>query len=411
MKWFALLAAAILLIAVGLFIWTVHDEQELDRVEVNRISRAIEREWPNALEGNLPESNLNYLFVEQSQTLHSYSAQQGYETGNFDSTFDDALIDVLVDGAVVGQIVIIGVDAQQLTAARTQMVAIVTVAFVLLALSCAFLALYLHKTILRPFRKLETFASRVAQGDLNFPLEMDKKNRFGAFSESFDLMREQLATARENERLANISKKELVASLSHDIKTPVTSIKVIAELHRAKHGTTSEMESIAGKADKIDLLISNMFTATLEELEQLKVSVGEVTSVELEDYIKASDYQKRVRNFSLPECVITADSLRLRQVIDNIIDNSYKYADTDIEVSGSFDKPFFVLTIRDFGQGVSPEEMLLLCEKYYRASNTESKSGAGLGLYLSHYFLEEMGGSLTIEDATPGLQITLRMKI
>jgi len=277
-------------------------------------------------------------------------------------------------------------------------------------LAIGWLVLHLDLTILRPFQKLKTFASRVAQGDLSFQLEMDRKNRFGAFSESFDLMREQLAAARENERLANISKKELVASLSHDIKTPVSSIKIIAELNQAKYGANSEMSSIIRKADQIDLLISNMFTATLEELKQLKVSPTEITTAELEEHIRASDYQKRVKPFTLPECVVTADSLRFRQVIDNIIGNSYKYADTDIEVSGGFDGDFLTLTIRDFGPGVSADELSLLCEKFYRAGNAEGKSGSGLGLYLSQYFLTEMGGSLKIE-INNGLHVTMRLKI
>jgi signal transduction histidine kinase len=278
------------------------------------------------------------------------------------------------------------------------------------ATAAGIMVFFLDRTILSPFRKLEAFATRVAQGDLSFPLEMDRANRFGAFSESFDLMREQLATARENERLANISKKELVASLSHDVKTPVASIKIISELYQAKHGDIAEMESITRKADQIDLLISNLFTATLEELKQLKVTPAEITSAELEEHIRASDYQKKIKPFTLPECVVTADSLRFRQVVDNIIGNSYKYADTDIEVSGGFDGAFFVLTVRDFGPGVSGDELTLLCEKFYRAGNAEGKSGSGLGLYLSRYFIDEMGGSLTLESRD-GLWVVIRLRI
>ena len=270
--------------------------------------------------------------------------------------------------------------------------------------------LYMYRTILSPFKKLEHFAARVASGDLDVPLEMDRKNRFGAFSESFDLMREQLAAARESERLSNISKKELVASLSHDIKTPVSSIKVMSELCRAKHGEMPELITITGKADQIDLLISNLFTATLEELTQLKVSPVEITSAELEECIRASDYQNKVLPFTLPECVVTADILRFRQVVDNIIGNSYKYAGTDIEASGHFEEGFFVLTVRDFGPGVSAEELSLLCEKFYRAGNAEGKSGSGLGLYLSRYFITGMGGTLEPESHD-GLWIKIKLKI
>ena len=73
---------------------------------------------------------------------------------------------------------------------------------------------------LTPFRKLRRFARDVAAGNLDIPLEMDSYGSFGAFTESFGLMREELKKARENERAADQSKKELVASLSHDINTP-----------------------------------------------------------------------------------------------------------------------------------------------------------------------------------------------
>jgi len=382
----------------GLILWTATIDHELDRVELNRVARAVEANWPDALYGQLPESHLNYFFVGGDQSVYVHSESQEVRT------------DVFANGEVIGTIIVSNEAAEQLEDLKTQLLAIFLAVLAMILASSGFYALYLQRTILRPFRKLESFASRVAQGDLNIPLDMDRKNRFGAFSESFDLMREQLAQARENERLANISKKELVASLSHDIKTPIASIKVIAELHQARHGLTSEMESIADKADQVDLLISNMFTATLEDLQQLEVTVGEVSSHDLEKYIRTSDYQGRVHSFSLPDCVITADSLRLQQIIDNVIGNSYKYAGTSIEVSGKFDESFLMLTIRDFGSGVSAEELPLLSEKYYRASNAEGKSGAGLGLYLSHYFLTKMGGSLTVENCK-GLLVTLRLKI
>ena len=80
--------------------------------------------------------------------------------------------------------------------------------------------------------------------------------------------------------------------------------------------------------------------------------------------------------------------------MDNIIGNSYKYADTDIEVSGRFDGDCLAVTVRDFGPGVASEELSLLCEKFYRAGNATGKSGSGLGLYLSRYFIEQMGGTL-----------------
>lgn len=92
---------------------------------------------------------------------------------------------------------------------------------------------YLQRAIIKPFGKMKRFAQRIAGGNLDIPLEMDRRNLFGAFTESFDLMRSELKKARMAEARANASKKELVAKLSHDIKTPVASIKAASEVGAA----------------------------------------------------------------------------------------------------------------------------------------------------------------------------------
>jgi signal transduction histidine kinase len=396
----------LVLIAGVIFFETATDNAdfELDIVGINIIVKQNEENWRNVLSGWLPDTDgsIRFTFVPADLPVNSYIAR------------GDTLIDVIIDGEIAGKVVIFNASEQRVKAAKTRIAVIFYILTAILVTICGLFALYQYKTILQPFRKLENFALRVAQGDLSIPLDMDRKNRFGAFTESFDLMREQLAAARENERLANISKKELVASLSHDIKTPVASIKAIAELYQAKHGDISEISAIAGKADQIDLLISNMFTATLEELKQLKVSPEDIASFELADIIRSSDYENKIGEFIMPECVVTADKMRFRQVVDNIIGNSYKYAGTDIEVSARFEKNsggnYLTLTFRDFGSGVASDELSLLCEKFYRAKNSEGKSGSGLGLYLSEYFIAEMGGTLDLENNN-GLWIIIRLKI
>ena len=98
------------------------------------------------------------------------------------------------------------------------------------------------------------------------------------------------------------------------------------------------------------------------------------------------------------------DKLRLEQVMDNIIGNSHKYANTDIEVSYSEDTDVMMedgskgtvakITIRDFGPGADEEDMTLLSEKYYRGKNAKESNGYGLGLYLVKYYMDKMGGGM-----------------
>lgn len=262
----------------------------------------------------------------------------------------------------------------------------------------------IYSFYIRPFSKLKQFAANIAKGKLDTPLSMNKRNYFGVFTESFDLMREELKTARENEYKANISKKELVAGLSHDMKTPVAAIKATCEVLKAKvlrggawekADILEKAEIIEQKSDMIDRLIGNMFHAALEELENLKMETTEEPSTLIPAMFEELRYYENIRiKNSIPECLVFMDSLRLRQVIDNVINNSYKYAGTDIEVAFQEQEIGIIVEIRDFGDGIPEEELPLVTEKYYRGSNGKGKSGAGLGLFLAKYFMDNMKGTL-----------------
>ena len=113
----------------------------------------------------------------------------------------------------------------------------------------------------------------------------------------------------------------------------------------------------------------------------------------------------------IPECLVYADSLRLQQVFDNIFSNSYKYAKTDITVTAQKAENSIDIIIEDYGGGVLPEELPVLKEKFKRGSNTKNTEGAGLGLYISDYFMKEMQGELNIENGKHGLKVTVTLTL
>ena len=135
--------------------------------------------------------------------------------------------------AAVGKIIIYNHSAQILQNQKQTTVLVFSAAISIQCCICICYSIYLNHTIIKPFCKLKSFAQRVAGGNLDIPLAMDRQNLFGSFTESFDLMRTELKKARIAEAEANASKKELVAKLSHDIKTPVASIKAASELGTA----------------------------------------------------------------------------------------------------------------------------------------------------------------------------------
>ncbi|MDE6389008.1 MAG: HAMP domain-containing histidine kinase [Lachnospiraceae bacterium] len=260
------------------------------------------------------------------------------------------------------------------------------------------LLLILYRNYILPFRVLQKFTDQVAKGNLELALPIRRNNFFGAFTESFDLMREELKRARESEYRANISKKELIAELSHDIKTPVATIKATCEVLQVteeNEDTLRKVGVIAGKAEMIEQLVDNMFHATMEELVLLKVEPTAESSLMIPEMFHDFKYYGQITlDNEMPECLLYIDKLRLQQVLDNIINNSYKYAGTEVRVSFIENVEGIIIRIKDYGKGVAEEELALLKEKFYRGSNAEGKSGSGLGLYLVDNFMKQMNGGM-----------------
>ena len=206
----------------------------------------------------------------------------------------------------------------------------------------------------------------------------------------------------------------MVAKLSHDIKTPVASIKSTSEVGMAitKEERTKEMFGVINaKTDQIKSLVDNLFTSSVQDITEIDVNHGPQPSDVIAGLIRNSDYLKRADDFSVPECEVFFDKLRLQQVFDNIFMNSYKYADTAIKVNAEISGDYLVIRIADKGPGVKEEEIPLLKDKFKRGSNASDKDGAGLGLFLTDYFMDKMDGKLGLRNAQPGFEVSVYIRL
>nr|WP_305142153.1 HAMP domain-containing sensor histidine kinase [uncultured Acetatifactor sp.] len=392
-----------------------------DAVAVNEVLQSVEADW-DRLESHENRTGLAYVVLDDTGEV-LYRTDTGLsESINAAVVHRDTILDVESGGLVVGKLILSN-DSAEFLKSRQQTVLLAVMALMLVQWSvCIGYGIYLDRIVVRPFRRLKDFARRVAGGNLDIPLAMDRGNLFGAFTESFDIMRDELKKARLAEAKANAEKKELVAKLSHDIRTPVASIKAASEVGAAlaENGRIRENYSqIIRKADQIDALVNNLFTATLEELEQLAVAPVDMESGELAAMLDSADYFGWAEIPPVPECLLQGDRLRLQQVFDNIFANAYKYGrngrqgegepsgEGKIHVAMRRESRFLAVAIEDCGGGVDAEELPLLKEKFRRGSNARNREGAGLGLYISDYFMREMGGELLVENGEDGLRVTV----
>ena len=370
-----------------------------DVTAYNDIAQSLGEQWKTVQTGVLPAGShsVDYAVLDLDGDVLAKTGVGADASLSAAVKNRDAVMNIERGGQVVGSVVFTDPARNSYARQRRALIAAGLLLLILPLIFCAGFALYLRRTILTPFRRLDSFARRVAAGNLDVPLEMDRGNIFGPFTESFDLMRTELARAKRNEYLADRSKKELVASLSHDIKTPVASILAVAELMTVQENDPAvrkNLITISDKAKQITALVTDLFHASLEELQKLKVVPAEENSAAVAELLRAADYEEKAEITEAPPCMLMIDRLRLSQVFDNIFANSYKYADTGMEVGYAFEDDFLAISISDHGPGAPEGSLPLLCNKFYRGGNAEGKSGSGLGLYLARYLTENMGGRL-----------------
>ncbi|MFQ9516477.1 MAG: ATP-binding protein [Eubacterium sp.] len=276
---------------------------------------------------------------------------------------------------------------------------------------------YIIFAILLPFDKMKEFAQKIAQGNFDVSLDYERSNYFGAFTWAFDSMRKEITKSRLCERQAIENNKTVIATLSHDIKTPVSSIRVYAEGLEACMDSTPEkrekyLSVIMRKCDEVSKLTNDLFLHSLSDLDKLKISMEELELCEFmekavrELSAEQNDVRFRAVNFRV---MVTADQNRLMQITENLINNARKYAKSEIEIKITCLNGNAEIHFRDFGGGIPDEDMPFIFDKFYRGKNCGNEQGSGLGLYIVKYVTEQMRGSVLLNNHRDGLEVTISL--
>lgn len=271
---------------------------------------------------------------------------------------------------------------------------------------------YVYYAILRPFHKMERFAQQIAAGNFDLPLHFNRSNYFGAFTWAFDSMRREITRARSCEREAIENNKTVIATLSHDIKTPISSIRAYAEALEAHLDSSPEkraqyLEVMIRKCEEVSRLTNDLFLHALADLDKLRVhlervEMGTLLAKALEE-LSASSEQETI-SFYKPDfaCYVLADRNRMVQVIENLVNNAVKYARTPCQVTLEKADGLVQIRFRDHGAGIPDEDLPFICNKFYRGKNSGTEQGSGLGLYIVKYIMEQHKGRLLLRNCAEG---------
>lgn len=400
-------------VAAFVLITFSYREEQVDMLMVNDLVETVKENWDSLDKLDMNSFGTEAIVFDIDNSIICSTAIQELKDIN---SADDALregcicLSVHKESRFMGTIVIPNPNMVGFNTVRIRLLMAAGI-LILVTLSAGLIyGSYIQRTIIRPFHNMEQFAENVAYGNLDEPLMLEQNNLFGKFTGSFDIMREELKASQRRETALKLKEKELIASLSHDIKTPITGIKLLCELLTVKTEDKYLLEKINNihqKAEQINVLVSDLLTSSLDDLGEMHVECRDESSAILHQLVAEHDSRGLVKESSVPECMIDVDRIRLSQIIGNIISNSYKYADTAIDIGYRFRDNYLEMSIRDYGKGISEEEISLVTNRFYRGSNADGKDGNGLGLYISSQLMEKMNGELICSNLEDGFQVTL----
>lgn len=283
------------------------------------------------------------------------------------------------------------------------------VVFLLLVLDVVGVSLYILRKIKRPLDTIIAGMKRVEQGEEQVVIPPQKEKEFTEIGNAFNHMTKQLAAQRaENEKMAQ-SRQKILLELSHDIKTPVATIKsyiyALQEQMVPDVDVPKYYETIARKADRVNTLSEDLFTLLKMESAEYQLDLRTLDLSELTRQICAEYYEEITNagfSFSIEipdEAVwIQGDERLLARVIINLLTNAKKYNHTGNKIGLSItqeDGENVILCVKDDGQAIPPEiSDTMFCAFVRGESARSSTGGTGLGLAIAQEIMEKHQGGL-----------------
>ncbi|NBJ99962.1 sensor histidine kinase [bacterium 1xD8-48] len=286
-----------------------------------------------------------------------------------------------------------------------------TVNAVLGVIAILFIAvmLYIKYAILAPFERLSSLPYELSKGNLTTPVKETKNRFFGKFLWGIDILRENIEQQKQRELEMQKEKKTLLLSLSHDIKTPLSAIKLYSaalskNLYPDAEKQQKIAESITGKADEIEGYVSQIITASRKDFLSLEVNMGEFYLSELIEKITEYYSEKLAlikTDFNIGKyknCLLSGDLNRSVEVLQNMMENSLKYGDgRRVELIFPEDDECVQIALTNGGCTLSVDDLPHIFESFWRGANAEGIRGSGLGLYICRQLMHKMNGEIFAE--------------
>ncbi len=286
------------------------------------------------------------------------------------------------------------------------------------------LGYYISKSITNPIGEMKTIAQRISHGDFSKKLDVKRKDELGSLARSLNRMADDLQTQIESLKKMDQVRTDFVANVSHELKTPLTSIKGYVETLR--DGALEDTENadkflkiINKHVDSLTNIVDDLLALSEVELkgEKLKKEIFDLKTL-LDEVIQSFEHTFQERNLDFEflsedqKVEIFADKGKIERVLINIIDNAAKYTEKGghIKLFLLKDENYISLQLKDNGVGIPKEDVARVFERFYRVDKARSKDvgGTGLGLSIVKHIVLLHQGSVNIKsDIGQGTEILI----
>ncbi|BAU28562.1 signal transduction histidine kinase [Aneurinibacillus soli] len=272
------------------------------------------------------------------------------------------------------------------------------------------------RSIIKPLRSLKKAAEQIKEGNLSFAMEPYRKDEIGELAAAFEEMRLRLKASVEQQLQYENNRKELISSISHDLKTPITAIKGYVEGIMDGVADSSEkreryMKTIYTKANDLDKLIEQLFLFSKLDVKKLPFNFENIDmnryvadcTEEMQFDIERSGITLTYHTDIEEPLIVIADRENLKRVMTNIVENAVKYMKREngtIDVYITANQEMVTIKVQDNGQGISGDRLPFIFDIFYRAdvSRNSATGGSGLGLAIAKRIIEEHGGRIWAES-------------
>lgn len=378
------------------------EEGRLYRVEANRVVEEIEK-------SGLPEVELS-----EYETITAVVPYSSFP-GDAKSFFEGSGVDYMIREAAGNYY---RIEYRTKTASRDRDVRIVNLVLAGMGLFLFGILLFVRQRVLKPFVSLREMPYELSKGNLIMPVKENRSRFFGRFVWGLDLLREHLEEQKRRELDWQKERKTLVLSLSHDIKTPLSAIKLYAMAWSKGLYPEKKQHEIAvkvnQKADEIEQFVSQIVQASREDFLQLEVVCGEFYFSDLLNELKRY-YEDKLALFHIPfelgpysDCLLKGDLDRGVEVLQNIIENAVKYGDgNELRIEMDREEDCQLVTVVNSGCHLQEHELPHIFESFWRGSNVENNSGSGLGLYICRQLMHKMDGEVYAKIDGDRMRVTV----